>query len=164
MKSVFATAFRLLPRGVLRWGLFLANAKFNHGAVGVYQDAQGRVLVLRHVFRRSYPWGFPSGFAEVGEDADTAALRELKEETGLIAEVDHVGPTQLVAKRHLETLVYGRADSTQVLKLSREIFEARWVVPGQVPDDVADGLPPEHRIMLSQEFSAPLSQPVSHDP
>jgi ADP-ribose pyrophosphatase YjhB (NUDIX family) len=157
MKSVFATAFRLLPRGVLRWSLFLANAKFNHGAVGVYQDAQGRVLVLHHVFRRSYPWGFPSGFVEVGENADTAALRELKEETGLTAEIDHVGPTQLVAKRHLETLVYGRADSTQDIKISPEIFEARWVMPGQVPDDVARGLLPAHRVLLSRSLKLPRS-------
>ena len=153
MKSVFAKAFRLLPRGLLRWGLFLANAKFNHGVVGVYQDAQGRVLVLRHVFRRSYPWGFPSGFVGVGEEASTAALRQLTEETGLTAKVNYVGPTQLVAKRHLETLIYGRADSTHVFKLSSEIFEARWVMPGQLPDDVAAGLPPEHRVLLSQPLS-----------
>lgn len=161
MKSVLAAGFRLLPRGLLRWGLFLANAKFNHGAVGVYQDSQGRVLVLRHVFRRSYPWGFPSGFVSVGEDATTAALRELKEETGLTAEVNHVGPTQLVAKRHLETMVYGQADSAQVLALSREIFEARWVSPGQLPEDVANGLPPDHRALLSKPLSKPLSQHLS---
>lgn len=157
MKSFFATVFRRLPGGLLRYGLFLANAKFNHGAVGVYQDAHGRVLVLRHVFRKSYPWGFPSGFVGVGEQASSAAQRELTEETGLTATVDHVGPTQIVAPRHLETVVYGRADSAQELKLSPEIFEALWVIPGQVPDDVANGLPPQHRAMLSQPFSGPLS-------
>ena len=141
MKTLFAALFRRVPSRVLRWGLFLANAKFNHGAVGIFEDSNRRVLLLRHVFRKNYPWGFPSGFVAVGEDAATAAVRELKEETGLTATVTAVGATTLVAPRHLETVVYGYVAVPEPLTISHEIFEARWVTRDQIPEDIAAGLP-----------------------
>ena len=150
MKRFLSAVYRRLPTPFLRMALFLISAKFNHGAAGIYRDATGRVLVLKHVYRKTYPWGFPSGFINTGEDAAAGALRELKEETGLTASVDRVGETTLVAPRHLETVVYGRADSGAPLTLCHEIFEARWVDPAHIPDDVAQGLPPDqHRHILS---------------
>ena len=51
------------------------------GGVVVRMD-QGRPLFL--LIRDSYGnWGFPKGHLERGERADTAALREVMEETGL---------------------------------------------------------------------------------
>jgi hypothetical protein len=50
--------FHLIPSSVLRLGLFLANAKFNHGAIAVVSNNKGYVLLFRHVFRKSYPWVF----------------------------------------------------------------------------------------------------------
>ena len=48
----------------------------------VYRHEGGRVVFL--VIRDSYRnWGFPKGHLEMGERADTAALREVTEETGL---------------------------------------------------------------------------------
>ena len=132
-----------MPSPFLRLGLYVMSAKFNHGAVGIYSDSNGHVLVLNHVYRKGYPWGFPSGFINVGESAADGALRELREETGVPAEIDRVGATTLVAPRHLETVVYGRADSTHPLRLCHEIFEASWVDPRSVPDHIAKGLPPD---------------------
>ena len=49
-------------------------------------DERGRVLLIR---RKNDPfkgrYAFPGGFIEVGETAENAALRELKEETGIQA-------------------------------------------------------------------------------
>ena len=49
-------------------------------------DERGRVLLIR---RKNEPfkgrYAFPGGFIEVGETAENAALRELKEETGIQA-------------------------------------------------------------------------------
>jgi 8-oxo-dGTP pyrophosphatase MutT (NUDIX family) len=48
----------------------------------VFRVSEGRQLVL--LIRDSYDnWGFPKGHLERGERPDTAALREVMEETGL---------------------------------------------------------------------------------
>jgi 8-oxo-dGTP pyrophosphatase MutT (NUDIX family) len=48
----------------------------------VYRIEDGKALFL--LIRDSYGnWGFPKGHLEPGEPADIAALREVKEETGL---------------------------------------------------------------------------------
>jgi 8-oxo-dGTP pyrophosphatase MutT (NUDIX family) len=50
----------------------------------VFRVTEGRLLFL--LIRDSYGnWGFPKGHLERGERADTAALREVMEETGLRA-------------------------------------------------------------------------------
>lgn len=150
MKRFLSLVYRVTPGFVLRFGLYLSNTKFNHGAVAVLSDDAGRVLLLRHVYRKGYPWGFPSGFVNAGEDAAEGALREVREETGLTATITQVGASVLVAPRHLETVVYGCADSTAPLKLCHEIFEGRWIDPADVPKDVAAGLPQEqHAVLVS---------------
>lgn len=149
MKRLLSGLFRLVPSSVLRLGLFLANAKFNHAAVAVISNNKGQVLVLRHVYRKIYPWGFPSGFVNAGENASTAALRELKEETGLEAVVTHLGATKLVASRHLETVVYGHVHAAGPIHQSHEIFEARWVVPDKVSDDIVQGMHPDQSTLLT---------------
>ena len=50
-------------------------------------DEKGKVLIAREYRPRlqRYAWIFPGGRGEVGERARTTALRELREETGLMA-------------------------------------------------------------------------------
>lgn len=57
-------------------------------AAGVVIDSQGRWLVVK----KSYGglkghWSLPAGFVDAGETADEAAVREVKEETGVDAAV-----------------------------------------------------------------------------
>ena len=49
---------------------------FRRGPDGV------RVLLIRDSYRK---WGFPKGHLEAGETPDAAAMREVREETGLAA-------------------------------------------------------------------------------
>ncbi|OAN46701.1 ADP-ribose pyrophosphatase [Paramagnetospirillum marisnigri] len=48
------------------------------------------LMVLRAKEPDKGKWGFPGGLVELGETVLAAALRELSEETGLVAEADKV--------------------------------------------------------------------------
>jgi ADP-ribose pyrophosphatase YjhB (NUDIX family) len=145
MKSLIAGCYRLLPRAAVRALLWCVHPKFVISAAGLFLTSDGKVLVLRHVLRRTYPWGLPGGFVTPGEAPEQAALRELTEETGLAAVVDRILSAHLVAPRHLEVIVQGRVQPEQPLVLSREIFEARYVDPLDLPAD----MPPEHSRWIS---------------
>lgn len=52
------------------------------GAGGVVLDGAGRVLLVRY---RSGAWAFPKGHVEPGETLEQTAVREVREETGVVA-------------------------------------------------------------------------------
>ena len=56
--------------------------EFSAGAV-IFRKEQERVLFLLVYSNRNKEWGFPKGHIEPGEKEKEAALREIKEETGI---------------------------------------------------------------------------------
>lgn len=64
----------------------MVQPTFTVTAGAVVVDGQGRVLLLKHVFRTGSGWGLPGGFISAGEQPEEAVRRELREEIGL--EVD----------------------------------------------------------------------------
>ncbi|MBR5968815.1 MAG: NUDIX hydrolase [Lachnospiraceae bacterium] len=50
-------------------------------AAACIKDAEGKILLQRRADRGT--WGFPGGALEYGESAEQAAVREVREETGL---------------------------------------------------------------------------------
>ena len=58
------------------------NKEFSAGAV-VFKKEKGELLFLLVYSGRNKIWGFPKGHIESGEKERSAALREIREETGL---------------------------------------------------------------------------------
>jgi 8-oxo-dGTP diphosphatase len=59
------------------------------GAACAIFDDQGRVLLVHHTYGH-LNWEIPGGLGEEGEAPDETALRELREETGLAAELERL--------------------------------------------------------------------------
>ena len=67
------------------------KTRFEHSAGGVVtrrNDGEVDVaLAARRTRKGDLAWGLPKGLVEKGEDPEQAALREVREETGLEAEI-----------------------------------------------------------------------------
>jgi 8-oxo-dGTP diphosphatase len=56
---------------------------------GVIRDRDGKVLLVKHSYGH-LNWELPGGGVEAGESVQDAVVREVREETGLDVDVDHL--------------------------------------------------------------------------
>jgi ADP-ribose pyrophosphatase YjhB (NUDIX family) len=91
------------------------------------------VLMLRHVFHPATPWGLPGGWLAGGEAPGACALRELREEAGLAADL---GPPVHIARDpypdHIGIAYLGWVRSGTPTP-GPEIIEARWFGLSDLP-------------------------------
>jgi len=144
MKSLLSKIYRRTPPIVARAMLWTLNASFNVSVAGMFLDAGGKVLLFRHVFRHRYPWGLPGGFIGAGESPEAGLVRELHEETGLDVRPGQIVAVNMIAARHLELVLEGQFDAQQPMRLSHEIFEARFFAIDALPPD----MPPDQRACI----------------
>ena len=121
--------------------LFFAFSRATRGmTLGVRvvaTDAEGRVLLVKHTYLAG--WWLPGGGVDRGETTQDAAVRELREETGLTASV----PARLISVHSNErffrgdhVLVYG-VDAYEIGERTShgEIAEIGWFSPQALPED-----------------------------
>jgi ADP-ribose pyrophosphatase YjhB (NUDIX family) len=134
-----ATLFRLTEPAVRVW--WRMHRGMTLGARVVAVDAEGRVALVRHVYKPG--WHLPGGGIERGERAEDAARRELEEEANAVVD----GPLELFGiyanfdeLRGDHLLLYrARARSLGTRTPDLEIAEAGWFAPAAAPQDVTAG-------------------------
>lgn len=96
------------------------------------------VLASRRTRTGDLAWGLPKGLIEPGEDAAAAAIREVREETGLRAEIEaplgdigyrYVWDGRRVQKR--VTFFLMRALGGDIAEHDREMEDVRWFPAAQ---------------------------------
>lgn len=93
-----------LPRPVRRAYIAWTHPRFLIGVVALIRDDAGRILVLEHTYRREYPWGLPGGYLQAGEDPAQGLAREVREETGLVVQIDRLLSAELFTSDQLDLL------------------------------------------------------------
>jgi len=129
--------YRRLPTPMRRMAVRRVAPSFTVGSMCVIERADGRVLLIRHLYRRR--WGVPGGLLQRHESAADAARREVFEEVGL--EIALIGePTVNVDARPRRVDVVFRArpvndsDADDARPCSVEVVEARWFDPTDLPE------------------------------
>jgi 8-oxo-dGTP diphosphatase len=127
--------WKRIPSG-LRLKIIRATQKKFTASVGVIiTNADGKVLLLDHFLRPGSGWGIPGGFIEHGEQPESAAKREIREETGI--ELENLQMLRVRTHyRHIEFLF--RAESNDVAEVkSREIKTLGWFAVDEMPEEMS---------------------------
>lgn len=136
--------WRRLP-SPLQWAfLYTSNTKYLVGVLAVIADGEGRVLLLRHDYRREGQWGLPGGQIQGSEGLEKALARELREETSLIVEVGEPAAVYRAPDVPRLDIVYHCRVVGGQLALSDEVAEARYVSTDELPADMF----PEQRALI----------------
>ena len=106
--------------------------KISAGTV-LYRRRAGalEVLIIRPGgFAAKYGWSIPKGIVEPGEDAETAARRETREETGVQAgALELLGTIEYTKSKKRIHCFFGEAPATEAPRTTAdlEVAEARFV-------------------------------------
>ena len=148
MRDLLGRLWRGSPKGVRRLGVWRTEPRFTVTAGAVVVDDAGRVLLLRHVFRRGSGWGVPGGFLERGEQPEEAVRRELREEVGLeVDEARLVFARTLRRPQQVEFVFRVTAlAGSEARPASAEISGAEWFEPDALPE----GLSRDQRRMIAR--------------
>lgn len=133
LRIVPYSILRRLPR---RTKIFLDHIVARHfliGMIAIVVNDAGDVLIVKHTYRPSLPWGFPSGWLKRDESPPEAMAREVKEETGFNVNFVKVLATKTgISPLRLDVwLLYAAAGGD--FRPSSEVTEYRWIQPDSAP-------------------------------
>jgi 8-oxo-dGTP diphosphatase len=139
LKSILGLLWTGAPVSFRRLAIRVAEPKFTVTAGAVITDRQGRVLLLKHAFRKGSGWGIPGGFLEKGEQPEEALRRELREEVSLeLDRVDIAFARALKRPQQIE-IIFVCTCNGEPVPTGTEIVEAKWFeresLPAQLSQD-----------------------------
>ena len=108
-----------------------------HVAVALIFNEEGRFLIQQRGEEQMLGglWEFPGGKLEEGETPEQAALREVREETGLAVEVER--PLTVVRHAYSHFKITMHAFVCRLLgtmeDISPENRPRRWILPSEIP-------------------------------
>lgn len=123
------------------------NVRFGILAGAITLRAGNEVLLLQRSMRETFmpgAWGLPCGKIEYGEDPADAALRELKEESGIAGRVDRlVGYSTFFSTKdgvrvHNLQVNFAVTALTDDVQLDPSMQDYRWLPLAAVPDSDLD--------------------------
>ncbi len=104
-------------------------------ATGVVVEHEGRILLVR---RNHEPmlgrWAFPSGYVDAGEVVEEAALREVREETGVEVALDRLLGVWSHADDPVIFVAYAGHHVAGEATAGPEAFEVAYFDPDELPD------------------------------
>jgi 8-oxo-dGTP pyrophosphatase MutT (NUDIX family) len=129
--------YKRLPATMRRMVVRRVAPSFTVGAMCVIERADGRLLLIRHLYRQR--WGVPGGLLERREPPAEAARREVREEVGLDIELIGEPAVNVDADPRRVDIVFrarpvDEADADRVRPLSVEVLETRWFLPSELPE------------------------------
>ncbi len=101
--------------------------------------AAGGIVLVRRAIEPGYgKWVFPGGYVDRGEEITLAAIREAREESGLVVRLDRLINIYSYAGRAPIVVVYAATCVGGELAVDDEGLEARAFEPSAIPwDDLA---------------------------
>ena len=120
--------------------------------VVVDRESNSILLIQRKKDPFAGSWALPGGFMDMGESADAAAIRELKEETELVVDsVEQIGAYSTVDRdprgRVVTVAFFATALQSDHISAADDAQDARWFSINELPDlafdhatIIADGL------------------------
>jgi ADP-ribose pyrophosphatase YjhB (NUDIX family) len=129
--------YQQLPTALRRMVVRRVAPTFSVGAMCIIERADGRVLLIRHLYRKR--WGVPGGLLQRHETPNDAARREVREEVDLDVELVGEPAVNVDADPRRIDIVYrarpvNDTDADRVRPASVEVLEARWFLPTEFPE------------------------------
>ena len=111
--------------------------------VGAVIEKQGEIILVKRAHEPGKGlWSIPGGLVELGETLRDAAKREMKEETGLIVEIEELidvmdsiefDDNQRVKHHYvlIDFLAHPATKETEI-RASDEVLDAKWITPSEL--------------------------------
>ena len=102
-------------------------------AVSLVVDGDGLVMVKRGVEPQYGKWAFPSGYVDRGEVVEAAAIREVKEETGLDVALDKLIGVYSLEGNPVVLVVYSAHITGGAVKIGHDALDVRTFALSELP-------------------------------